>query len=71
MQDDCRSTPSPVLPNKCFRRLWSLFGEGRGRDRFLCAKSINQNVLTFPFPFKKKKNKSKKTKTYRGEPNWQ
>ena len=53
MNDDCRSTSSPVLPNKCFRRLWSLFGEGRGRVRLLSAKSISQNVLTFPFPFHK------------------
>ena len=57
MKDDCRSTPSPVLPNKCTRRLWSLFGEGRGRGRFLCAKSVSQNVLTFPFPLKRTKTK--------------
>lgn len=66
MKDECRFTPSPLLPNKCFRRLWSLFGEGRGRRRFLCAKSINQNVLTFPFPFKKKNNKSEKKKPTKG-----
>ena len=58
MKDDCSCAPSPVLPNS-LRWLGNLLGEGSGRGRFLCVKSVNQNVLTFPFPFTKKENKIK------------